>query len=196
MGCTLPPGGAWSQGHARRPPGSNPNRPSTLFLLNPNPSATHRAACRLTFPAHGPSGQPLDSVDLLLVCDSYLGLDQQYSIPLRPGSAGAGGALPPLGQAARRARRAEQQEARRQHATAEAAGLGQQQQVQQQAAAPMDVDHQQRGQQGKQRASAGGAAGGEALPQRGPRQPRGGRAGQQLAHAEATLDCRLEGASG
>lgn len=157
------------------------------------------ATCRLSFPAHSPSGLPLSSVDLLLVCDSYLGLDQQYSIPLHPGSGGTSGSsgkLPLLGQAARRARRAEQQEARRQHAASDAAGQGQQQGQAQGAAAPMDVDSHPQGQkqqhqQGQQQASLGSAGTGEALPQRAPRQPRGRGAVQQPAHAEATLDCRL-----
>ncbi|KAL4422681.1 hypothetical protein ABPG75_008878 [Micractinium tetrahymenae] len=147
-----------------------------------------RTSTRLTFPAHGPSGRPLDSVDVLLVCDSYLGLDQQYRIPLQPGGSGtanAGAALPPLGQAARRA---EQQEARRQYAAAEAAGPGQrgQQAQQQRGAAPMDSQQQQ---QQPQQGSSGGLAAGQALPQRAPRRPRGGGAVQQLAHVEPTMDC-------
>ena len=74
-------------------------------------------ARRLTVPACSPGGRPLETVDLLLVCDSYLGLDQQYSVPLQPGSSGGGGgaAAPPrVGQPAQRQRRPEQQEQRRQ----------------------------------------------------------------------------------
>lgn len=119
---------------------------------------------------------------MLLVCDCYLGLDQQYHIPLGSGTSGgtgggaAGEPLPLVGQAARRQRRVAQQEARRQHAAEEA------QQAEQQAGAggaPMDVDaHQQ------QQAP-------DALPQRAPRRPRGSTAQQLAAEAAPTLDCRL-----
>lgn len=148
--------------------------------------------CRLACPAYTPGGRPLESVDLLLVCDSYLGLDQQYTIPLGSGggSGGATGAppLPLVGQAARRARRQEQQEARRQHAAGEAA------EEQQGAAAPMEVDAQQEQRQQQVGPAAAGGAG-EALPQRAPRRQRG-PAARQLAQAEPTLDCRLDGGGG
>lgn len=150
---------------------------------------------RLTFPAYTPGGRPLESVDLLLICDSYLGLDQQYTIPLGGSSAAGGsaaGALPLVGQAARRARRQEQQDARRQHAAD-----GQQQQGGQElgAGAPMDMDvpqdqPQQTLQQQQQQAAAGAGAG-EVLPQRAPRRQRGGAA-RQLDRMEPTLDCRLD----
>ena len=150
-------------------------------------------------PAYTPGGRPLQGCDLLLICDSYLGLDQQYSIALGStgdGASGASGAasLPLVGDAARRARRAEQAEARRTRAAAE----GQQQAG---AQAPMDVDggtyHQQQQQQQAAGIGAADSAAGPdgALPQRAPRRPRGAAA-QQLAAAEPTFDCRLDGGGG
>jgi hypothetical protein len=105
-------------------------------------------------------------VDLLLICDSYLGLDQQYSIPLGGSTGGGEAATPPLvGQAARRARRQEQAAARRQHAAQE-----------QQPAISLDPAPM---------ADAGGAL---------PHHPLQGAATQQLEQLQElapTLDCRL-----
>lgn len=150
---------------------------------------------RLTFPAYTPGGRPLESVDLLLICDSYLGLDQQYTIPLGAGS-GTGGsaaqALPLVGQAARQ----DQQEARRRHAATE--GEQQQQQGGEDvgAGAPMDVDAPQSQQQQRAAQQQQPGPAGDVLPQRAPRRPRGAAARQPLDQAEATLDCRLDAGGG
>ncbi|PRW32956.1 activating signal cointegrator 1 complex subunit 3 isoform B [Chlorella sorokiniana] len=61
-----------------------------------------RTTTKLTFPAYTPGGRPLESVDLLLICDSYLGLDQQYTVGLGGSSAAGGSAAEALPLAARR----------------------------------------------------------------------------------------------
>ena len=176
-----------------------------------SPLTTHLApaspCCRLNVPAYAPSGQPLTSLDVLLVCDSYIGLDQQYSVPLSPGStgSGAGGAgggsrggalpLPPAGQAARRQRRDEQLEPRRQRP---AAAEGEQQQQQQQRQRQQGRG-QQRQQQGgaptpaRQATAAAAAPPPGLLPQRAPRARRNGPAAQLEAAAAPTLECRRAG---
>lgn len=152
---------------------------------------------RLTFPAYTPGGRPLESVDLLLICDSYLGLDQQYTIPLGAGSAADGsaaGALPLVGQAARRARRQEQQDARRRHAAAEEGQQQRQGGEEVGAGAPMEVAAQQ-AQQQQRAAQQQPEPAGDVLSQRAPRRPRGAAA-RQLDQAEPTLDCRLDPGGG
>eukprot|EP00887_Chlorella_sp_A99_P000213 scaffold13.g213.t1 len=146
-----------------------------------------RLTTRLSFPAHAGSGEPLGEVQLLLVCDSYQGLDQQYTVAL----GGAGGAPPvaPVGQAARRARRAAQAEERR----ARGAGEGQ---VDGGAALQQhELEEQRQGKPGGAAgpsAEGGGAAssgaGESALPQRQPRGRRAGRAAQPSAQG-GTLSC-------
>ena len=52
-----------------------------------------RTTARLTLPADAicGGGEALAAVDLLLVCDSYLGLDQQHRMKLGGGGGGRGG---------------------------------------------------------------------------------------------------------
>lgn len=156
--------------------------PACLVYV-PHQGPASPLARRLTFPAYGGGGSPLGSIDLLLVCDSYLGLDQQYRIPLGRDSGTGAAALPLVGQAARRQRRQEQAEGRRQHA----AGKPQEQPASSSSTtggSPADADAGDMGQTTV-----------EALPQRAPRRPRGAAA-QQLEETQwqaPTLDCRLDG---
>lgn len=88
-------------------------------LLCSLPVASFRCR-RLTFPSHVSAREPLSGVQLLLVCDSYQGLDQQFTVEL-PGAA-SGQAAAPAGQAARRARRQQQDEEQRPRAASGESG--------------------------------------------------------------------------